>query len=72
MTARTAHDVFPGLLDASGFDRLARHHRQATGFGLAAVDAGGRFLRGGPGVAACARSEACRLFRAQAVAEALR
>ncbi len=72
MTARTAHDVFPGLLDAPGFDRLARCHRQATGFGLAAVDAGGRFLRGGPGLADCARSEACRLFRAQAVAESLR
>ena len=72
MTARATLDVFPGLLDASGFDRLARRHRRATGFVLAAVDAAGRFLRGGPGVAACARNEACRLFRAQAVAEALR
>ena len=72
MPSFTANEVFPGLLDAAGFDRLARCHRQATGFALAAVDAGGRFLRGGPGVAVCARGEACRLFRAQAVAEALR
>jgi AraC-like DNA-binding protein len=72
MTTRSAGDVFPPLLDAAGFDRLARRHRLATGFGLAAVDAGGRFLRGGPGVAECARSEACRPFRAQALAEALR
>jgi len=72
MITRSADDVFPGLLDAAGFDRLARRHRQATGFGLAAVDAGGRFLRGGPRVTECAKREACQSFRAQAVAEALR
>ena len=72
MSARAASEVYPGLLDAAGFDRLARRHRRTTGLALAAVDAAGRFLRGGRGAAACARSEACRGFRAQAVAEALR
>jgi AraC-like DNA-binding protein len=72
MIARTSQDVFPGLLGTPEFDRLARRHRKATGFGLAAVDAEGRFLRGGSGVSSCSRNEACRSFRAQAVAEALR
>ncbi|HZL45310.1 MAG TPA: helix-turn-helix domain-containing protein [Opitutaceae bacterium] len=72
MPAPNTTEIFPGLLDAAGFDRLARLHRRATGLALAAVDADGCFLRGAPGVAACARSEACRIFRAQAVAEALR
>jgi len=66
------NELFPGVLDAAGFDRLAELHRKGTGFALAAVDADGNFLRGGPGLPDCARSEACKPFRAQAVAEALR
>jgi len=65
-------EVFPGVLDAAGFDELARSYRRACGFALAAVDADGRVRRGAPGLPACARREACRPFRAQAVAEALR
>ena len=64
--------VFSGLLDAAAFDALEDVHRRATGFALAAVDAEGRWLRGTSNGASCARSEACRPFRAQAVAEALR
>ena len=63
-------EVFPGLLDGAGFDRVALLHRRRTGWALAAVDGEGRWLRGDP--QPCARSETARGFRAQVVAEALR
>ena len=71
-SARESGEVFPGMLDAAGFDELARSYRRISGFALAAVDADGRLLRGDGALPACARNEACRPFRAQAVAEALR
>ncbi len=60
------------MLNAAGFDDLARAYRRETGFALAAVDPDGRMLRGAAALPACARREKCRPFRAQAVAEALR
>lgn len=63
-------EVFPGLLDCAGFDRLARLHRRKTGRAIAAIDREGRWLRGDP--QPCARGEAARAFRVEVVAEALR
>lgn len=63
--------LFPGLLDRAGFDELAAGYRRDTGFALAAIEADGQWLWSGDGCA-CVQREACRPFRAQAVAEALR
>ncbi len=68
--AASALAVFPRLLDAPGFDRLAGIYRKKTGLKLAAVDAKGGWLRGDPQLSNSA--ESARSFRAQVVAEALR
>lgn len=65
-------DVFPGVLAAGQFDALAVRHRCATGLNLGAIDANGTLLRGRGERGACLRDEACRPFRAQAIAEAAR
>ncbi|MDO8544460.1 MAG: AraC family transcriptional regulator [Opitutaceae bacterium] len=61
--------VFPGWLDASGFDELALAYRKLTGFELMAVDAAGHWLRG---LRTGSEREEVHSLRAQAVAEALR
>lgn len=38
-------EVFPGVLDATGFDKLAWSYRRAGGFALAAVGLDGGLLR---------------------------
>lgn len=65
-------ELFPHLLDPTGFDALAAGYRGTTGFDLAAVDPDGSFLRGGGRAPSCVADEKCRANRAQAVAEALR
>ncbi len=70
--APSTAEIFSGLLSSAAFDELARMHRRATGFALAAIDAEGRWLAGDSNFSRCARSEACRLFRAQALAETMR
>lgn len=72
MKPDATNDVFQGLLGAAEFDRLAAGYRRATGFALCAVDADGRWLRGRSGPGSCVRREACRPFRAEAIAEARR
>jgi len=69
---RAAAPVFRGVLDAAGFDALARQHKKATGFSLAAVDVHGRWRRGADHVPPCDTADECQSFRAQAVTEALR
>jgi AraC-like DNA-binding protein len=70
--ALSTAEVFPGVLDAAGFDELAADYRGATGFALAATDGDGRWLRGDVPPGSCTRQAACQPFRAQAIAEALR
>lgn len=72
MKPKSKDDVFPGVLNAAEFGRLAAGYRRATGFALCAVDANGRWLRGGTAPGSCVRRETCRPFRKEAIAEALR
>ncbi len=65
-------DLFPGVLDAAAFVDLARKHRRDTGYALVALAPDGRWLKGDSAPNGCVRSEPCRPFRAQAIAEALR
>lgn len=65
-------EVFPGMLDAAGFAAFAQEHRRLTRLPITAIDREGGFLIGGADAPECARSEACRPSRLQAVTEALR
>jgi len=65
-------EVFPGLLNASGFAAFAREHRRLTRRPIAAIDRNGGSLIGEADAPECTRSEACRPARLQAVSEALR
>ncbi|MBI2497572.1 MAG: hypothetical protein HYV75_06535, partial [Opitutae bacterium] len=69
---RTAADPFSGVLTAAQFDALAARHRRATGLNLCGCDADGRLRRGRGERGSCVQDEACRPFRAQAIAEAAR
>lgn len=65
-------ELFPGVLGAAEFGQLARVYRRATGFAVSATAVDGQWLAGDPIPGKCARSPACRSFRAQAIGEALR
>jgi AraC-like DNA-binding protein len=71
-TRQNLSDLFPRMMEVDTFDALAAEYRRVTRFPLAAVDADGRFLRGGTGVRECAWSERCKPFRLRAVTEAQR